>query len=208
MRITAIEPQTRYRERVNIHVDGQFRLALAAEIALGVPLRLGDPVSDELLRDLEQRDQHWRAREAALNLLSFRPRTRVEMQRRLREKGYAAEVVERCVGELVERKLIDDASFAESFVRDRIRLRPRGRQLMVQELRSKGVDWDTAAATVDELCGQEGVAEVDLARQAAAKWAPRAGENRLRARRRLYNFLARRGFGADAARQVVEELLP
>jgi regulatory protein len=208
MKITAIEAQARNPDRVNIHVDGEFRLALAAEVALAVSLRTGDEVTEEQLRELDGRDQAWRAREAALNLLSFRGRTVLEMRRRLLEKGYAADAVERCVAELVERGLIDDASFAESFVRDRLRFRPRGAQMLLQELRTKGVDWDTARATVEGVLQQEDVSETEMARQAAAKWTARSGETRLRARRRLYNFLARRGFGADAIREVVEDMLP
>jgi regulatory protein len=208
MKITAIEPQARNRERVNIHVDGTFRVAVAAELAFGLPLRAGDPITPDLIAELEQRDQRWRAREAALNLLSYRPRTAAELRRRLREKDFGNEVVEQCVEELLQRGLVDDASFAESFVRDRLRFRPRGPQLLLQELRTKGVDWDTARATVDDVCREDGVSETDLARQAAARWSPRSGETRLRARRRLYNFLARRGFGAEVVREVVEDLLP
>lgn len=208
MKITAIEPQARNPERVNIHVDGAFRLAIAAEIAYAVPLRVGEPVSEELIRELGERDLCWRARDAALNLLSYRPRTAAELRRRLREKGFPDPVVERCVGELTERRLVDDASFAQSYVRDRLRLRPRAPMALLQELRAKGVDWDTARATLDEVWQQEQVSETELARQLATRWTPRAGETALRARRRLYDFLARRGFSADVIREIVAERLP
>jgi regulatory protein len=208
MKITAIEPQTRNLERVDLSIDGAFRLALPAELVYSVPLRVGDVVTEEQLREWEVRDQSWRAREAALSLLSFRPRTAVELQRRLREKGFDPEIASGCIAELTGRGLIDDASFAQSFIRDRIRFRPRGAQRILQELRTKGVDWETARASVNEVWEEEEVSEMDLARQAAAKWSPRAGESQLRARRRLYNFLARRGFSADAVRQVVDEILP
>lgn len=208
MEITAIVAQPRNPDRVDLYVDGTLLLAVSAELAYSVPLRVGDRLTEEALRGLEERDQRWRAREAALNLLSFRARTAVEMRRRLLEKGYAVEVADACVEELVGRGLIDDAGFAESLVRDRVRLRPRGTRMLLQELRTKGVDWETARATVDGVFEAEDVSETELARQAAARWTARPGETRLRARRRLYNFLARRGFGADATCEVVDELLP
>lgn len=208
MKITAIQPQTRHPERVNIYVDGAFRLAVAAEIAYSAPLRVGEEVTEDLLRNLAERDLSWKAREAALNLLSYRPRTLNELRRRLREKGYSEQIVEECVAHLAERGLVDDASFAESFIRDRLRFRPRGPQRLLQELRSKGVDWDTARATVDEVWEQEEVSETELARLVAAKWSPRSGETSLRARRRLYNLLARRGFSSDTIREIVDEKLP
>lgn len=207
MKVTAIKPQKRHPERVNVHVDGEFRLALAAEIAYGAPLRVDEEVTEKLLRELEHEDRYWKAREAALNLLSYRARTAVELRRRLRGKGYEDEVAERCVQELLDRGLVDDASFAEMFTRDRVKLRPRGLRRLVQELRAKGVDAKTAHAAVDEVWEQEDVSELELARRAAGKWSPRAGEDPQRARRRLYGFLARRGFGGDTVRRVMGELL-
>lgn len=207
MQITAIEPQKRHPERVNVHVDGSFRLALAAELAYGAPLRVGDPITEERLGDLERQDKCWKAREAALVLLSFRPRTRSELRGRLLRKNFPEEVAEETVAALVEKGLVSDDAFAEVFVRDRTRLRPKGKRRLVQELRAKGVDAETAHAAVEEVWEREEVSELDLARDAAAKWSPRAGEEPLRARRRLFAFLQRRGFSGDAIRQVMDEVL-
>ncbi len=207
MKITAIEPQKRHPERVNLHIDGEFRLALAAEIAYATRLRVGEEVSEEHLRELEQQDLGWKAREAALTLLSFRPRTRSELRGRLLRKGFPEEIAEPCVATLVEQGLVRDDSFAEMFVRDRTRLRPKGKRRLVQELRSRGVDPETAHAAIEETWEREGVSEIEIAREAAAKWSPRTGEDPLRARRRLFGYLQRRGFSADAVRQVMEERL-
>jgi regulatory protein len=206
MKITAIKPQRNHAERVNVHVDGEFRFALALELAYGSGLHVGDEITEEQLLKLERKDQRWKAREACLNLLSFRARTATELQRRLREKGYPDEVAEETVAELEKRGLVNDASFAESFVRDRVRLRPRGKRRLVQELRAKGVDADTAREVIGEVMEEEDVSELELAREAASKWSPRRGEEPLRARRRLYGYLARRGFGGEVVRQVMDEV--
>lgn len=206
MRITAIEPQKHHLERVNVYVDGAFRLALAQEVVIRAGLYAGDPVTEARLVELEGEDLFWKARDSALNLLSFRARSATELRRRLREKAFPDEVVTRCVEDLVERGLIDDASFAESFVRDRVRLRPSGARRLVQELRTKGVDADTAADAIEEVLREEDVSELELARAAVKKWARRSGEEPDRARRRLYGFLARRGFGAETVRRVMEEI--
>ncbi|HEX2205659.1 MAG TPA: RecX family transcriptional regulator, partial [Longimicrobium sp.] len=66
---------------------------------------------------------------------------------------------------------------------------------------------DTARAAIDGVLAAEGAGEADLARAAAARFRPRPGEDPARARRRLHDFLARRGFGGDAVRAVVEETL-
>jgi regulatory protein len=207
MRITALQPHARNPERVHVHVDGQPRLTLSAELVLTLGVRLGDEVDEARLEELERRDQPWRAREAALSLLSYRPRSAAELRRRVARKGFDAEVVDACVETLGNVGVVDDAAFAETFVRDRVRLRPQGASRLRQELRARGVDAETASAAIGEVMEVEDASEVDLARAAAARWKPRPGEERDRARRRLHGFLARRGFGGDAVRTVLAEKL-
>jgi len=207
MRITAIEPQRLHPERVNVHVDGAFRLGLSAELVLAEPLRVGDEVDEARLAELEAKDQAWKARDAALSLLSYRARTSVELERRLKRKGFDDEVAASTVERLDRLGVVDDAAFAESFVRDRVRLRPHGMRRLGQELRAKGVDEDVARAAIAEVMDREGATELDLARAAAARWKPLPGEDPARARARLAAFLARRGFGGDAVRAVLREKL-
>lgn len=206
MKITAIRPQRRERERLNVDIDGEFRLALPREVVLRRGLGVGDEVGEDDLRELEAEDLAWKARQASLNLLSYRPRTADELKRRLARKDFPDEVAAATVHDLQGKGLVDDAGFAESFVRDRSRLRPRGRRRLVQELRAKGVDPATAEAAIDEVLETEGTTEVELARAAAARWTPRPGEDPRAARRRLHAFLARRGFRADAIRTVIDEI--
>lgn len=207
MKITAMKPQRRNAERVNVHVDGEFRLALSREVVLRGGLRVGDEIGEARLKELETEDLHWKAKQASLNLLSHRARSARELERRLARKDFPADVASAAVEDLERMGLVDDAAFAESFVRDRVRLRPKGKRVLVQELRARGVDPDTAEAAVGEVMAGEEVSELELARAAAAKWSARSGEDPQSARRRLYGYLARRGFGSDAIREVLEERL-
>lgn len=208
MKITALQPQKHVPDRVSVFVDGVFRMGLAAEVAQAGGLRVGETVHEARLAELERRDLGWQARQAALRLLAVRPRSAAELARRLRMKGYGAEIGEEVIARLREQGLIDDAAFAGSLVRDRVRLRPQGARRMAGELRAKGVDEQTARAAIHETLGDEETDETELARRAAAKWRPRPGEEPATARRRLHGFLARRGFDGDVIREVVDEALP
>ena len=207
MRITAIEPQRHAPERVSLFVDGAFRLGVAAELVLSAGLRAGDVVDEARLGELERCDRGWQAREAALHLLAVRPRSAAELARRLRAKGYSEAETAPVLERLAELGMIDDAAFAGMLARDRVRLRPQGRRRLLGELRAKGVDEDTARAAFAGALESESIDELELARRAAAKWRPRAGEEPASARRRLYGYLARRGFDGEVVREVVEETL-
>lgn len=208
MKITAIQPQKLRADRVNVHVDGEFRLALAAELVVTEHLHVGDEIEPARLEALEAKDRGWKARDAALSLLSHRARSASELRRRLKRKGFEPETADHTVERMEALGMVDDASFAESFVRDRVRLRPHGRRRLAQELRAKGVDEDTARDAIEQVMAREDASELDLARAAAARWKPRPGEEPGRARRRLHAFLARRGFGGDVVREVVDEKVP
>jgi regulatory protein len=144
-----------------------------------------------------------RARETALRMLAVRQRTAAELRQRLARKDYPADIAERCVTDLIERGLVDDGEFAASFARDRVRLRPKGKRRIVQELRARGVSAGDAESAVDDALESEGTSEVELARRAATKWSPRSGEDPRRARARLYAYLGRRGFSGEAIRAAV-----
>jgi regulatory protein len=218
MKITRIARHPRL-ERVRIHVDGEDRprLEVALDLLLQAGLAVGDALAPDRLDDLERQDQGFRARDAALRLLAQRARSEVELRQRLARKDMDPAVVDRTMAWLQERGYLDDRAFAEAFVRDRLRLRPRGRAGLIKELRRKGVDGDTAQAAADAVMAAESVEDADLALDAARAWARRnaplvsaaAGspEPRQRARRRLYGHLARRGFLPGPIRAALDHVL-
>lgn len=215
MRVTDLKRSGRARPRVAVYVDGDFRLEAAAGVIRDLGWSIGLSVSSEDLRTLDRAEQDHAAREAALRLLSFRARSRSELRSRLLQRDFAPETVERCLVALEESGLVDDAAFAESFVRDRVRLRPRGRRGLQHELRRRGVDPSTAEAAIEEVFELEEVDELHLATELAQRWkkctSPRAirraeaGDPQARAkvRRRLRGYLARRGFSAEVVHAAV-----
>jgi regulatory protein len=154
---------------------------------------------------------------AALRLLSTRARTVKELRGRLLKKGLKSSEVSRCLRWLEERDLLNDEAFARSFLFDRIRFSPRSPFLLERELRNRGVDPSLAGTMVKRVLEEEATSERDLSVQAAEGWVrkqsptvrkdllgERFSPEREKARRRLYGFLARRGFVGEAARQGLE----
>jgi len=215
-RITKVEPFGRGGTRLRLYLDPGEPLEITLEAFERGRIGVGDELSSERRRALLDLDAEVRVREAALSLISYRARTRRELERRLRQKGFTPERIETCLDRLVERGLVDDASVAAAFVRDRLRHRPRGRTRLVQELRQKGVAGDVAGSVVDGVFSAEAVSDGALAGEVAAGWVDRQGRvllealangertaERERAVRRLRGYLTRRGFGGAALGDAV-----
>ena len=143
----------------------------------------------------------------ALTLLGVRARSIAELRRLLLRKGEPPADVEAAVDRLCEQRVLDDADFARQFARARLLGTGASRRRIVQELSRKGVARDVAEGAIRDL---EDTAEVDPAaaarRTASKKWASLGTLDALTRRRRLYAFLARRGFDPDEIRVAVAEL--
>ncbi|NDJ36558.1 MAG: RecX family transcriptional regulator, partial [Chloroflexi bacterium] len=87
--ITALIVQKRNKQRVNVYLDDTFAFGLALDEALH--LRRGQVLTDEEVDRLKALDAAARAREAALNYLSYRPRSTAEVRDNLRGKDFPDE---------------------------------------------------------------------------------------------------------------------
>lgn len=139
--------------------------------------------------------------ERALSLLEHRARSVAELRRKLIEKGAPRSEIEEVIARLLDQKLLDDSDFARQFARSRITGSGVSRFRVLQELRRKGVGNDIAERALEELQVDEGVdASTSIQRVADKKWKALARLDDLTRRRRLYAFLARRGFSPDEIR--------
>ncbi|WP_443217774.1 regulatory protein RecX [Saccharothrix sp. CCNWYY140] len=136
-------------------------------------------------------------------LLAARARTRVELKDALLRKGIREETAELVLGKFDRAGLIDDAAFAEVWVRSRHEHQGLGRRALVQELRRKGVADEVAAealAAVDDEAEQERARE--LVRK---KLRTMSGLDHQTKMRRLVAALARKGYAEGMAYRVVRD---
>jgi regulatory protein len=146
-----------------------------------------------------------RAREICLAALERRMRSRHELEQILRRKGVRLEVAGPVLDRLTEVGLVDDAAFARAFVASRQRTRPRGTLGLAAELRRRGIDAGIIEDVLGELCAAE--EPVEAARRAvASKLRSLAGRPPDEVRRKAEQFLLRRGFGFETAREALRDL--
>ncbi|MCP2302566.1 regulatory protein RecX [Actinokineospora globicatena] len=146
-----------------------------------------------------------KARDICYRQLAARDRTRLELAQVLRRKEIPDDIAEVVLGKFDAAGLINDAAFAESWVRSRHTHRGLGRRALATELRRKGVDDEVVAeavAAVDADAEQERAADL-VAKKLGAM---RALDEQTKIRR-LVAMLARRGYGEGMAYRVVRAAL-
>jgi len=200
MQITAIEKQRR-RRRADVYLDGHLAFSLSLGLLTEAGLHEGDTLSPQQVDSLRQADIRHQAHEAALRLLAYRPRSEAEIRQRLARRGLPPPVIQETIARLRDQGLLSDAAFARFWVETRDQTSPRGRRLLWQELSAKGIEREVARQAIAP------VAEEDAALRAAQKKARHLqGQDYAVFRRRLGDFLLRRGFTYPTVHTIVERL--
>jgi len=197
-RVTAIRADGK---RLEIALDDGKTFHLQREVAISQGLKAGQEVSEKSLEALKQLDSFQRCYDAASHFLGYRPRSQAEVRQRLLKRRFASADVEKVLARLTEQGLLDDLAFARFWRDSRSQLSPRSRYLTGLELKQKGV----AAETVEEV-----VATIDDAGSAYEAARGRAArlpkEDYQLFRRRLVDYLRRRGFGYGVIAPTVARL--
>jgi regulatory protein len=145
------------------------------------------------------------ARSIVLRQLTMAPRSRAQLADKLAQRGADEAVAERVLDRFEEVGLVDDAAFAEGWVRSRQATRGLSRRALAHELRSKGIDDELARATLDQVDDES---EVELARGLVARrLASVRGLPPDKQVNRLVGMLARKGYSSGLAFRVVREAL-
>ncbi len=199
--VTAIEPQKRQKERMNLYLDGAFAFSISVSAAAEVGLHQGQKLSPAEVEKLRDVDLLHRSLNSALRLLSQRPRSEAEIRARLRRRGYEADTIQQVLVKLKERKLVDDVAFARFWRENRESFRPRSRRLIDLELRQKGVE---AKAIAEATAGVDD--EISAYKAAQKKAKSLGGLDYPSFSNRLGAFLRRRGFAYDLINLTVERI--
>jgi len=202
--ITAIEPQKRKKDRLNVFVDGEFAVGLSPEIVFKEGLRVGQRISSPKLKKLIKENELDKVLNKVYKFLSYRPRSEKELTDYLFQKKASPFLTELVIETLKRQKYLDDKEFALWWVEQRLKFHPVGKHVLRKELFKKGINKEI----VDEVvsCQLSVVSLRNLALKIAQKRALRYKADPTELRRKMGSFLARRGFDWETIKEVVDKI--
>ena len=152
----------------------------------------------------DERSELLKAKTAAFRFLKIRQRSVCELREKLTHKKFPKAIVEETIAFLLEKKFLDDRAFAKAWVRYR-QARPYGAQKIRMELRQKGISEDISREELAAAFGEYSEEEVvlALARRRANRYQ---GIEPVKVRKRVFDFLARRGFNLDVITKAIKKI--
>lgn len=149
------------------------------------------------------------ARAIVLRQLTSSPKSRLQLERKLAERNVPEDVAAAVLDRFEEVRLVDDAEFADMWVRSRSQTRKLAKGALRRELAEKGIEGDIAASALAQLSDED---EEAAARQLVERRLRLATDlsdrsERDKATRRLASMLARKGYQPSQAFRIVGEVL-
>jgi regulatory protein len=142
----------------------------------------------------------------ALSLLAARPYASSALHRKLIQKEYPAADTEHVIRRLLDNGLLNDAKFAEQYARSKMSAGASKRRL-TQDLYRKGIKGDVATTAIANVVEQDEIDPAAVILRVATKKRAQLGDlEPVVLRRRLFAFLARRGYDLDDIKGVVARL--
>lgn len=206
--ITAMHERRAGSSRFVVAIDGHIAATVSAELIGELGLRVGRRVDETEAARLSQAAARLEVFDKAVELLSVRARSVRDLTARLRRAGAGDDAIAGAVERLRGLGFLDDEAFARQLARSRVLSGGVSKRRIGVELQNRGIARDVADTAISET-----LADVDLDEDGAAR---AAALKRLRAltaldpatrRRRLYAFLARRGYAPDVIARVLREVI-
>lgn len=210
MIVSKLEYQKRDPKRVNLYIDDRFYCGISIDTLAKHSLYDGLEIEEDVLNNILVEEISLRFWNRVLEYISKSPKSEFQILKYLKELRFKKKGIwykedleiewDTLFNSTVERlkkyKYIDDENFARMFVQSRLRVKPRGKSVLVGELLSKGVSKDIA----QRVCDEEVEDEYDVLKKTF--------EKKYRGRKfdikdsKMVNFLLRKGFAWDLIQRL------
>jgi regulatory protein len=211
MILTLLESQKKDPSRVNLYMDGNFFCGISVNTIAKYNLYVGKEMSQEILDELFFSELEERFFDRVIGFLERTPKTERQVRIYLKELSFKkkgkwfetldgeilSKIVENVVKKLNEYRYIDDEKFAELFVNSRTKNKPRGKEVLIMELLSKGVSKDIAQKVVNLLVEDEYSLMLETYKKKYKEEKITMND------RKKIDFLRRKGFNWDLIEQFI-----
>jgi len=199
MKITKISVQKR-PGRYNVYLDDKFFIGASEDTLIKHGLKIDlelSPIQAKRIKKAEEQDRFW---QRSLNFLSYRPRSKKEIEIYLRNKDCPDQLAQSIIKRLIRLKLLNDIEFAKIWIKDR-QAKLKGPRLIYSELVQKGLNQQKIEPILEKWYNQN--QEKIIAKQAYRKKV-KGKKLPFDQQQKITQFLMRRGFNYDIIKEIIQ----
>ncbi|WP_409273906.1 recombination regulator RecX [Neobacillus sp. SCS-31] len=205
--ITKITTQKRDTGRYNIYIDfgkgEEFAFSADEAVIIKFKLRKGMELDEFALAEVGYHDEIRKAYNNAINYLSHKMRTEKEVRKHLKEKKLEEAAINEVIHRLLEQGYLNDAEYADAYVRTQISTTDKGAYVVRMELKERGIADPLIEEALKQYTPEE---QFEKAKSLAEKYARKySGESERILKQKLDAMLRRKGYHTDAIQFALDE---
>ena len=150
-KITALIQPPDKKGRVDVYADGEYIMSVSEDAALEAKLRVGMELNEKALLQVEHSIALSRAKNKAYNYLNYGDMSEQKLFQKLCRCGFDDGIAAECVGKMRDMGFVNDVRYAEALADSLANYKLYGPRRIMQELRQRGIDFETAQSALDGL---------------------------------------------------------
>jgi regulatory protein len=199
MKISKLEQQKNRPNRCNVYVDEEFFVGINSNLLVDLDLFVGKEIEKSELNKLLEKEELNKATNKVFDYFSRRLHSKKEIIQKLHGK-FSNKIIGDVINKFEDLGYIDDEKFAKAWVESR--KRNKGKYVLGQELKTKGIDAEIIKMVLLEETDEESEKERAKNLVIAKRWPEMTRDQRFQ---KIGSFLARKGFSYDIIKKVISE---
>ena len=197
------------RNKIILYFDEFEKLEIYYDVYLTLSLFKGDEVTLKKIDEIKLTNAEFEVKNSAFRYLSNRNHSALELKTKLRKKGFDSDIIQKVILELRDKKYLNDFTFAENFVRNRVERRKEGIIKITSELYKKGITREIIAEVTESINENPKNYKnaLELGKSKLEKIQKRGDTDKNKIKSKLFNFLRGRGFTSDVIFDVINKLV-
>ncbi|MCX7843381.1 MAG: recombination regulator RecX [Clostridia bacterium] len=200
MIITSIERHKKNKDKLLVYIDNSYSFSIQEEDYLRLNLHDKCEITQDEIRNIKNNINFKNAKSTAVKYLALRLRSGWEVAMKLAAEGYDSEVVERVVEELRSIGYINDKIYAQKYIFDRSKLKPKSKKMLKLELEQKGV----SSGIIEEVLSDWEIDEVSVAEGLIRRKFGKYNLKDEKVFKKIQAFLHHRGFSFEVIDAAVK----
>ena len=150
-KVVDIQVQKRRKNRRSIFLDDGSVFGVSEDVFFSIPIHIGDTISDQIFNNILESDSKSKIYNSAINLLSYRMRSKSELNDRLIRKNYNEDGIMNVINNLELKGYLDDEKFAYAFAKEKVKNKLIGPIALKFEMSSHKLDVELIDKTISSI---------------------------------------------------------
>lgn len=197
---------SKFKEVFEVVFEDETKLLLNYNIFEKYKVSVDMYFSEDEILEMKYFSDIERAKSRAINYISGKLKTKYEVRLKLKENGFAEDVIDEVLDILEKEEYLNDKVYCEIFIEDKKKLNGYGKNKIKSLLIQKGISKNIFEDFLNEFEYDE---EFDNALKMGIKKLELLSneEDNFKKKQKIINYLTYRGFGFDVINDVLKEIL-